>query len=96
MSAWAKPSSTNIGSVLEYMDWSAKSKMVVNLRIELFKAYVKYEITLCKNLEVFLACKSYFLETPKLKYGISLDCWGLFNLKLGIEHQDTNSRVFIG
>ena len=65
-------------------------------RIELFKGYLRYEYVVAKNLDLFVSVEHYFKQDTRVRFGVNLDCWELFKVKVGIETQSLSARAYMG
>jgi hypothetical protein len=62
----------------------------------LYRAYLKYEFEMTRNMDLFLEGENYFTTDSRLRMGIALDCWGKFKLNLGVETKSSSTRAFFG
>lgn len=62
----------------------------------MYKAYLRYEYTVARNMSLFLGGENYFLTDNRIIAGMTLNCWNVLKLKFGLEGKSTSARAFVG
>ena len=65
-------------------------------RIELFRSYLRYEYIVSNNLEFFFSAENTLIKNNAIKFGMTLDVWGWFKFKFGVEMNPDSSRFYVG
>jgi hypothetical protein len=51
---------------------------------------------LAKNLDAFVSVESCMRDSTRLRFGLSLDCLGLFKARVGVETRSHSARAYMG